>query len=278
METRRLQLDHIDPPANAHRIAIDEQSIIELAKDIRDNGLLNPITVRPTGDRFEVIAGDRRYNAVKFLGWPVVECRITQALTDEQCEALRLSENIQRENLSPYEEAIQIAALYRLHANDTYMVAKACNRSADWVKQRHDLFNIQEDLQPLVHHKQLSIGAALQLTQIEDENDRTYYTRLACADGCTVAVLSRWVNDYITQKHANPQQPVTMPDMPAPGQPIVVYLDCNLCERPADTRTRAPKFICVNCQKIWDDFRAAYQAAENVAYGEVHRHTEGSPS
>lgn len=278
MDTRRISLDLIDPPSNPHRVAIEENSIIELAKDIRDRGLLNPLTVRPVGERFEVIAGDRRYNAVKFLGWPVVECRITEAISDEECEALRLSENLQRENLSPYEEAIQIAALYRLHGSDPYRVAKACNRSPAWCAQRFELFNVQEELQPMVHHGALTIGAALQLTKIEDANDRAYYTRLATADGCTVPVLARWVNDYLTQKLTEPNVPASMPPLPAPGQSIVVYLDCNLCDRPADTRTRAPKFICAHCQAIWDDFRAAYQAAEQVMRTETASAAQGQPS
>lgn len=274
METRRLSLALIDPPSNPHRITIDESSIIELAKDIRDRGLLNPITVRPTGDRFEVIAGDRRYNAVMFLGWPMVECRITETITDDQCEALRLSENLQRENLSPYEEAIQVAALYRLHQHDPHLVAKACNRTAAWCAQRYELFAIQDELQPLVHSGNLSIGAALQLTKIDDATDRAYYTRLALADGCTVAVLARWINDYITQRLTEPGAPANYPPMPAPGQSIVVYLDCNLCDRPADTRTRAPKFICSHCQAMWEDFKNAVKTSENEAQHHTDQATE----
>jgi ParB family chromosome partitioning protein len=261
MDTRNLLTSLIDPPSNRHRVTLTEESIVDLAKDIRDKGLLNPITVRPMGERFEVVAGERRYTAIKFLGWPMIECRVTEPLTDEQCEGIRLAENLQRENLSPYEEAIQISALIILHNGEYELAAKACHRSAAWVKERFALFNVQEDLQPLVHHKQLSIGAALQLKRVENDSDRAYYTRLAMYDGCTVPVLTRWVDDYITQKMISPDAQPTMPNIPAPGQPILVYLDCNLCHDPADTRTRQPKFVCVKCQKIWDDFTAAYREA-----------------
>jgi ParB/RepB/Spo0J family partition protein len=264
MEHRRIPLSLIDRPANAHRIEITEESITELAKDIRDNDLTNPICVRQQGERFEIIAGDRRYHAVKYLGWPVVMCKDFGPITDEQCEKIRLSENIQREQLSPFEEAIQITQLYALNEHDTDRVAKACNRSKAWVAQRRDLFNIPLALQPLVHNKSLSIGAALALAKIDIDKDRDYYTRLAMLDGCSVAVLERWIADYHTQRLTQPEGDVTMPTMPEPGQPIIVYLACNLCDEPADTRTRAAKFVCIKCQEQWDEFRAVRRAIANL--------------
>lgn len=265
METRRISSASIDPPRNRHRVEITEDSITDLAKDIRDRGLMNPITVRPIGERFEVIAGERRYTAMQYLGWPMMECRITADISDEACEALRLAENLQRENLSPWEEAVQITALLEVHNGDYHTAAKACHRSPDWVRQRATLFNVPIELQPLVHTKQLSIGAALALAKIDDQSQREYYTRLAMFDGCTVDVLNRWVNDYLTQRLINPDADPIRPTMPEPGQACVVYLDCNLCDQPADTRTRAPRFICVNCQRIWNDFKEAYATASAAA-------------
>lgn len=264
MQTQRLQTCLIDPPRNRHRIDIAEESIVDLAKDIRDRGLMNPITVRPTGDRFEVVAGERRYTAMKYLGWPLIECRITEQISDEACEALRLAENLQRENLSPFEEAIQITALYHIQKSDIELTAKACHRSTGWVTDRLALYCIPPELQPLVHTKQLSIGSALQLARVEDDRDRQYFTRLAMHDGCTVAVLTRWINEYHTSKLAQPDAPPNLPDMPPPGQSVVVYLQCDLCDEPADTRTRAPKFVCTTCQSMWLDFRAACAEARHV--------------
>lgn len=271
MITKRINSTLIDPPTNRHRVEITEESIEELAKDIRDRGLMNPITVRPKGERFEVVAGERRYTAMKYLGWPIMECRITAAISDQECEALRLAENLQRENLSPYEEAIQITALFEVKGRDPALVAKTCHRSVPWVIDRLQLFTIPDELQPLVHTKQLSIGAALALARIEDAPNRAYYTRLAMHDGCTVPVLSRWVNEYITQKLIDPTTEPQRPDMPQPGQPIVVYLTCDLCTLPADTRTRVPKFVCVNCQQIWSEFRDAYRAADEHMHSQPQR-------
>lgn len=256
-----MPLSSIDPPANRHRVEISEESIHDLAKDIRDRGLMNPITVRQLGDRYEVVAGERRYTAVKFLGWPVVECRNLGPVSDDECEAFRLAENLQRENLSPFEEAIQITALHQVMGGDIVATAKACHRSHDWIKQRIALYGIQPDLQPLLHEKHITIGAALQLARIEDAKDREYYTRLARFDGCTVDVLTRWVNDYHTQRLTNPDADPTHPAMPEPGQHIVVYLDCNLCGKPTDTRTRTPKFVCPACTRLWTQFTAAYNEA-----------------
>ena len=270
MQIERLHSHLIDRPRNPHRIEISEASIVELAKDIRDNGLTNLVCVRQVEERYEIIAGDRRTAAMKYLGWPLIECKNYGTITDEQCEKIRLSENIQREQLSPFEEAIQIAALYALHQHSPTLVAKACNRSESWVRQRFELYHIPTELQPLVHDKRLSIGAALLLNKITIDADRNYYTRLALYDGCSLDVLSRWVNDYITQKLTDPGAPPTMPDMPEPGQSIVVYLGCDLCAAPADTRTRTPKFICVQCQEIWQALRHAAQLTEEAVNPATH--------
>lgn len=270
MQASRLATSLIDPPQNRHRVEITEESIMSLAKDIRDNGLINPITVMPIGERYEVIAGERRYSAMKFLGWPLMECRITDALSAADVEQLRLKENLERENLSPFEEAVQITALAALHQNDLAMTAKACHRSREWVASRLRLFQIQPELQPLVHSGSLKIGSALLLAEIVDDRDRDYYTRLSLHDGCTVQVLQRWVEDYHLQRLRQPDQPPTLPTMPQPGQTITVLMDCDLCITPTSTRERQPRFICPACQAIWADFAAAYREA-NAA---THSHSQ----
>lgn len=270
METKRIPSNLIDPPTNRHRVEITEESIIDLAKDIRDQGLINAISVREVGQRFEVIAGERRYTAMNFLGWPLMECKNYGVLTDEACEKIRLKENIEREQLSPFEEALQIYSLYRQHQSNIVLTAKACHRSKDWVQSRVDLNSIQDELQPMVHRGELKIGAALALAQIQDDSDRAYFTRLVKFDGCTIAVLQRWVDDYLTQKMRQPDIPPTMPEIPAPGQAIKVYLDCNMCDTPTDTRERQIKFICAHCQAIWDDYREAYKSASVLAAAETN--------
>src|SRR5262245_42603086 len=99
---RALPLDLIDPnPQQARRqfAAIDE-----LAESFRRHGLLEPIVVRPVARRYEIIAGERRWRAAKVAGWATIEAVVRQA-TPEQAYEWGLVENVQRESLSPIEEA-----------------------------------------------------------------------------------------------------------------------------------------------------------------------------
>lgn len=272
MEAKSIPLHLIKPPANPHRLSVDDAAIIELAKDIRDRGLINPITVRRDGDQYEVIAGHRRLLAHQHLGLPLVECRIADAHEEAAIEAIRVAENLQRENLSPVEEAIQVYNLVANHEGDVKKAARACHRSEAWIDSRLQLQRAPDDLQQMCHERALSIGAALQLARLEDPATRTYFTRLATRDGCTVQILARWIDEHFDQLRARPDQAPALPPTPPPGGRLVVYLNCELCDVPTDVHDRMPKFVCPICQEMWEDFRAARQALHH----EAHQATEAA--
>lgn len=274
MQQKSIPLQLIDPPNNPHRLSFDEQGIIDLAKDIRDRGLINPITVTQRGDRYEVVAGHRRLLAHQHLGLPLVECRIMEPGTDSKIEAIRTAENLQRENLTPIEESIQVFNLVELHAGDIRAAAKACHRSEGWVSTRLQLQTVPDELQQLCHAGQLTIAATLQLARLTDPATRRYFTDLAARDGCTIEILKRWVDDHLAQLIRQPDQAPTLPDMPAPGGRIVVYLDCDLCAKPTDVHDRLPKFLCAHCRAIWNDLRQACHALEHIeAQQQPHQET-----
>ena len=107
---RRLEVGLIDPNPAQPRRSFSRQSLEELAGSIRANGLLSPIAVRRTGDRYQLIAGERRLMAFRLLGESHIPAIIEQA-DDQRSATLAIVENLQRQQLNFYEEARAIATL-----------------------------------------------------------------------------------------------------------------------------------------------------------------------
>jgi len=114
-----IRLDLLDPaPWNARR-HFDEEALNRLAQDIKRHGLIHPITVRPKEEgRFEVVAGERRYRACKLIGLSNLKAHVRQ-LDDATAHQMSLLENLNREDLSPYEETLGYLQLLAIKLSDT---------------------------------------------------------------------------------------------------------------------------------------------------------------
>jgi len=150
------------------RRVIDDVSIEELADSIRQQGLMQPIVLRPLagGDRYEIIAGERRWRACQKVGLSEIPALIKE-ISDEAAIAMALIENIQRENLNPMEEAL---ALQRLKEEFTLThdeVAKAVGKSRSAVTNLMRLSSLQEPVRVLLENGDLEMGHARALLALE---------------------------------------------------------------------------------------------------------------
>ena len=100
-----LNIDDVLPNRFQPRIKFNEEAINDLSKSIKEHGVIQPIVVRPMGDKYEIIAGERRYKASCMAGLQTIPAIITD-LNDKDSAEVALIENVQRENLTPIEEAI----------------------------------------------------------------------------------------------------------------------------------------------------------------------------
>ena len=160
----RLPLASIDPSPRNPRQKL--AGLDELSDSLRAYGLLQPIVVRPTGgDRYEIVAGHRRFAAARALGWTELPAVVRHAEQD-QAYVLTLVENLQRDDLSPREEARALEVLLREHGWSTRQVAEAIHRSPAYVSKRLRVF---EDpvLGELVLARALSVSAAEELLPLK---------------------------------------------------------------------------------------------------------------
>jgi ParB family chromosome partitioning protein len=160
-----LGIDQIDPAETQPRTLFKEDKLDELAQSIKINGLIQPIVVRRVGDRFEIIAGERRWRAAQRAGLHKIPAIIKDVPSDGVLE-LSLIENLQREELNPIEEATAYKRLierFRLTQDD---IAHRIGKDRSSITNCLRLLKLPRDIQALVEDERLSMGHARALLSI----------------------------------------------------------------------------------------------------------------
>jgi ParB family transcriptional regulator, chromosome partitioning protein len=146
--TRKIRVDQISPNPNQARIDFDKAGLVELADSIKATGLLQPIIVKPVGNRFQIIAGERRWRAHQLSGFPEIDAIIRNS---DNSVVESLIENIQREDLSAFEEAAAFKKLL-----DTKITQKELSRqvgkSRTYIAQKVRLLELGTDVRNAKHH------------------------------------------------------------------------------------------------------------------------------
>jgi len=183
---RDLSVSQIEPNQHQPRDYFDEEALVSLTDSIRELGVLQPILVRPSGlDRYELIAGERRWRAAKRAGLqtiPAIVRKIDETASLEQA----LVENLHREDLHPLEEAAayqQLIEDFHLSHDD---VARRVGRSRSAVSNMLRLFQLPPTIQKLVAERQLSAGHARALLGTPDRAFQEALARKAINDQLTV--------------------------------------------------------------------------------------------
>ena len=166
-QTSELDLEKIQPGQYQPRTKMDEQSLSELAQSIKEQGLISPILVRPLNkNKYEIIAGERRYRAAKLAGLKKVPVLIRK-VSDEKALAWALIENIQREDLNPLEEAAGIQRLVSEFHLTHETASRAIGRSRTATTNLLRLLNLAKPVQDKLMANEISMGHARALLGLE---------------------------------------------------------------------------------------------------------------
>jgi ParB family chromosome partitioning protein len=161
-----LFLDQLDPTESQPRHVFHHDKLRELADSIKSNGLIQPIIVRRSGERFQIIAGERRWRASQLAGLAKIPCIIKEA-SDDRVLAISLIENLQREDLNPIEEAAAYKMLLdRFHATQEE-VAGRIGKDRSSIANSLRLLKLPKEVQALVEQNRLSMGHARALLSVE---------------------------------------------------------------------------------------------------------------
>jgi ParB family chromosome partitioning protein len=171
VDYREIPINKITPNPNQPRIEFSEDRIQELENSIRKDGLLQPILVRPQGEDFEIIAGERRWQACKRLGKETIPAKIL-ILSDVESQQVALVENLQRDNLNAIEEARGFKRLLDLSGGMQKDLAEAVSKSSVAISNALRLLDLPEEVQDLMMEGLLSAGHGRAILSLPDEEAR----------------------------------------------------------------------------------------------------------
>jgi ParB family chromosome partitioning protein len=200
-----LRVDLIDPSAVQPRSVFDPAKLQELVDSVRANGIIQPILVRPNGDRYQLIAGERRLRAVKIVGHNFIPA-IIQEHFDNQLLEVALIENIQREDLNPIEIAHAFDQLHRHHGFNHDEIARRTGKDRATVTNTLRLLKLPSEVQLLLAERRISMGHARALLAIDDEQQLVNLAHKSASQGQSVRQLERIVRDLTSKTTADELQ------------------------------------------------------------------------
>ena len=240
-----VKLTDITPPSHDVRISIHPDRIRELADSIKEIGQQTPIVLRKSTPPYEISQGHRRFLACKLLNKETILATFTEA-DDATNFIARATENLQREDLSPIEEAKIYQTLRQTYGLTIREIATKFGKSESHITQTQRLLEAPEFVQAALHKRTISPASVLCLLQIEDPAVLHPYLQFAVENGITLAVAKSWVNQYKRTRN---------PDEHAPAEETVirhirtrtVYHECGACKQPTDIETMKSLFLCTDC-------------------------------
>lgn len=191
---RRIPLKDIVPSTNNPRKTFNAEELNELAESIKENGLLQPITVRPVKSeneetefaKYEIVCGERRYRATQLTGSEEIDC-IVKELDDKQALTAMIFENMQRKDVDPMEEANAIDRLVNEFGTEVIQVAKMLGKSETFVRSRLRLNGTIQEFVDLMQNGPLVLTHLLEISKLPPEQQKVLY------ETCfTPECIARW--------------------------------------------------------------------------------------
>ena len=256
MKTTNIPLELIDPPYAPLRAKFDEAEILELAHSIKEIGLINPLTVQPTGDRYRVISGHRRLLALTRIGAEEVPCIIWKGDTMTG-DLLTLHENLIRSDLTAIELAYTYQAIMEKHGLNITQFAEYIGRSKAHVSQVIAILSYDPELRQGLEKGAIPFGAARVLHQIKDPRLKKAAVRAAASGGITETVAEKWKADA---NERPPQPPAEVIPFPHPEGEDVSYTNedvCQLCKSKQPWQYIQLTRICEGCLASIADFMSS---------------------
>jgi ParB family transcriptional regulator, chromosome partitioning protein len=169
---RTIPVDRIESNPQQPRMIFDVDALHELSASIREHGVLQPILVRPLGNnRYQLVAGERRWRASKEAGLATIPA-LVEELNDDTALEISIIENLQREDLSPLEEASMYDRMVREHGYSIRKLAEKLGKDKGYLENRLRLADAPEEIRELVSVRKDTLSHAYELMKVTDERKR----------------------------------------------------------------------------------------------------------
>ena len=207
---RELPLEKVVPNPSQPRMTWHEETLQELAASIKEHGVLQPILVRPSGDQYEIIAGERRWRSSKIAGKETIPA-IVERFDDATALEIALIENLQREDLSPLDEAVIYKKMTDELGYSIRQLAGKLGKDKGYVENRLRLASAPDDVREMVAKRYDTLSAAYELMKLEDKRRRRSLAKQILAGQLTLIRLhdrvERILNPQARSAKAEPAIP-----------------------------------------------------------------------
>lgn len=201
-----IEITKISPSPRNPRKTFSEEDIAELAQNIRNQGLLQPITVRPIGKTYEIVCGERRYRASKLNAEEdkkkkaTIAC-IVKEMTDEEAFEAMITENLQRKDVDPIEEAFAFGELIN-SGKSIDEVAARFGKTKRFVQERVKLNTLISPLKELTTSGNIPIAGAFMLAKLTEDLQKAYYENIKnrYGDMSELTIEVREINGWISRE------------------------------------------------------------------------------
>ena len=199
----RIPIDQIDANPVQPRRVFQQEPLHQLADSIRQHGIIQPLVVRRSGERYQLVAGERRWRAAKLAGLTEIPA-VVQEISDDHLLEITLIENIQREDLNPIELAIALDRMAHELNISQDEIGKRTGKDRSTISNSIRLLQLPHDLQQLVAERRLSAGHARSLLALTDEDMQRKLAERIVAQGLSVRQVER-----MTKRMTEPRDQAT---------------------------------------------------------------------
>lgn len=243
LPANELMLALVDPNPWQPRTVLGDADLGELTASLQEHGLVQPIVVRPRGDRFQLIAGQRRLAAAKKLGWTHVAARVLD-VEDRQMAEIAIVENLQRRDLDPLEKAASFKQYLANWGCTQEELAKRLSIDRSHVANLIRLLELPEGVQAKLRAGKLSMGHARALLPLGDEDEQTRLADRVAAEGLSVRAVEAEVQEILRTDEAG-REPDEAPstETPAAGGESTGAQATTVRRKPGRPATRRPSQV-----------------------------------
>lgn len=213
----RVPVDAIDPNPFQPRMSFDQVALDELATSIRNLGLIQPITVRKTGERYQIISGERRFKACRLCGMNTIPAYVRES-NDQGMLEMAIVENVQRENLDPIELALSYQRLIEECRFTQDQMAERLGKNRATVSNTLRLLKLPAKVQHDLKVGLISPGHAKAILGVDDPSVQEQLCDLVLSDGLSVRQLEQIVRKIQLTGSGVPKKKAVKKDAPLPEE------------------------------------------------------------
>jgi len=241
-----VSIDDLVLPKHEVREYTQREKLEELARSIREIGILEPLLVEKTKNKYTIIAGTRRFLAAQMADLKVLPCIVVK-FSPQKRDLAKIHENYMREDISPVDLALYLKYLKDRWDYKTEELGALFGRSGAWVSAQLRLLKCDREIQAAVDTHQIDVTSGLAISSLPDKAERLRILRHAVDSGASQVVIRNWVNDALRQAGRSPMAPPVSPGKPGPKETPPVTFTCFGCHQQKSQDKMILIRVCPDC-------------------------------